>query len=145
MKGFKEFLFRGNIIELAVAFVIGSAFAKLVDVVVSNLVTPVINALGSPKTGGLAFLLRDDVPGSKVDIAAIINSFIVFTLTALIVYLVFVLPMKKFKELRNGGPLLEDPTEIELLTEIRDSLRHGGSAGTTGGATPMGGAPVDPR
>lgn len=126
LTGFREFILRGNVIELAVAVVIGSAFQKVVDTVVTNLVTPVINAAGNPQTEGLGFHLRPDMPqATYMDVSAIINALIVFLLTAAVVYFVFVLPMNKLAERRNRGeepeaePISED---VALLREIRDLL-----------------------
>ena len=136
-KGFKDFILRGNVIELAVAVVIGSAFQKVVDVVVTNLVTPVINAAGNPQTSGLGVSLRSDMAkATYMDFSAIINALIVFLLTAAVVYFVFVLPMNKMAERRNRGqepeaePIAED---VALLREIRDLLRR--ERGDLGGTT----------
>lgn len=127
LKGFKDFILRGNVIELAVAVVIGSAFQKVVDTVVTNLVTPVVNAAGNPQTSGLGMPLRPDMPEATfLDFSAIINALIVFVLTAAVVYFVFVLPMNKLAERRKEGvePEPEKPSEeILLLQEIRDLLR----------------------
>ncbi|WP_040159900.1 large conductance mechanosensitive channel protein MscL [Mobilicoccus massiliensis] len=127
LEGFKDFILRGNVIELAVAVVIGSAFQKVVDTVVTNLVTPVVNAAGNPQTSGLGIPLRPDMPKATfLDFSAIINALIVFVLTAAVVYFVFVLPMNKLAERRKEGvePEPEKPSEeILLLQEIRDLLR----------------------
>ena len=135
LKGFKDFILRGNVIELAVAVVIGSAFQKVVDTVVSKLVTPVINAAGNPQTEGLGFSIRPDMAAAtRIDLSAIINALIVFLLTALVVYFVFVLPMNKLAERRNRGeePQAEAVSEdIALLREIRDLLVAERATGTT--------------
>ncbi|WP_312720621.1 large conductance mechanosensitive channel protein MscL [Mobilicoccus sp.] len=135
LTGFKEFILRGNVIELAVAVVIGSAFQKVVDTVVTNLVTPVINAAGNPQTEGLGFSLRPDMAqATYMDVSAIINALIVFLLTAAVVYFVFVLPMNKLAERRNRGeepeaePISED---VALLREIRDLLESQRGTGTS--------------
>ncbi|GAB48707.1 large conductance mechanosensitive channel protein MscL [Mobilicoccus pelagius] len=127
LKGFKDFVLRGNVIELAVAVVIGSAFQKVVDTVVTSLVTPVINAAGNPQTEGLGFSIRPDMAkATYLDVSAIINALIVFLLTAAVVYFAFVLPMNKLAERRNRGqePEAEAVSEdVALLREIRDLLR----------------------
>src|SRR5699024_6018444 len=64
IQGFKEFILRGNVIDLAIAVVIGTAFFALIDAIVTNLVNPFIAALGSPDTGGLAFQLREGMPAT---------------------------------------------------------------------------------
>lgn len=128
IKGFKEFIMRGNVVDLAVAFVIGAAFAAVIDTVVSSIITPVLAAFGGAAAGGLGFQLVSGNAETYIDVAAIINAIIVFLLTALVVYLVFVLPMNKYNELRaRRSPVLaeviEVEREVELLEEIRDLLR----------------------
>ncbi|MDO5628295.1 MAG: large conductance mechanosensitive channel protein MscL [Mobilicoccus sp.] len=126
-QGFKDFILRGNVIELAVAVVIGSAFQTVVDTVVSSLLEPVINAAGSPDTGGLGFPIRPDMPTETyIDISTIINALIVFLITAAVVYFIFVLPMNKLAERRAKG-LEPEPEavsdDVALLQEIRDLLK----------------------
>lgn len=127
LQGFKDFILRGNVIELAVAVVVGTAFQKVVDTFVSAIITPLINAVGAPESTGLGFALRpDNAENTFINFSIIINALIVFILTAAVVYFVFVLPMNKLNERRARGvepepePLAED---IELLREIRDELR----------------------
>lgn len=125
LKGFKEFIMRGNVIDLAVAVVIGSAFAAVVDTVVTNLITPILNATGGAQVGGMKLPLRGaERPDAMIDFAAMINSVIVFLITAAVVYFIFVMPMNKFNEMRMRG--IEEPEEVgeELATlrEIRDLL-----------------------
>lgn len=122
MKGFKEFLFQGDVIDLAVAFVIGAAFTAVVKAFVDNIITPLLNAIGGAKSPGLGFRVN----GQLVDIGACISALITFVLTAALVYFLFVVPYKKFRERRGTGTLpTAEPTEVELLAEIRDSLRAG--------------------
>ena len=124
LKGFKEFIMRGNVIDLAVAFVIGAAFAAVVTTVVSSIVTPLLNAMGGAQASGLGFEIIDGNPATYMDFAAIINAIIVFLLTALVVYFALVVPMNKFNERRNRG--VEAPEEVSeeiaTLREIRDLL-----------------------
>src|SRR3954465_2409151 len=98
LKGFKEFIMRGNVLELAIAVVIGTAFATVVKTVVDNLVSPLIASLGGSNVNGLAFHIVDGNEKSLVDIGAIINAVIVFVLTAAVVYFVLVVPMKKIQD-----------------------------------------------
>lgn len=126
LKGFKDFIMRGNVIDLAVAVVIGGAFAAIVDTVVSSIINPVLNAAGGVNADGLGFRLVSDNPGTFIDLGAIINAAIVFLITAAVVYFIFVLPMNKFQERRARGhePEPEPPAEdIALLQEIRDLLK----------------------
>lgn len=127
IKGFKEFIMRGNVIDLAVAVVIGTAFQKVVDTFVSAIITPFLNALGGANSEGLGFRLRGDQAGTFINISTILNSLIVFLLTAAVVYFMFVAPMNTFKERRARGQVAAaDPTELELLAEIRDALKTRG-------------------
>lgn len=130
LQGFKDFILRGNVIELAVAVVVGSAFQAVVDTFVSAIVTPIINAAGSPESSGLGFSLRSDsaemAQNTFINFSTIINALIVFIITAAVVYFIFVLPMNKLAERRKKGvePEPEAPSEeIILLQEIRDELR----------------------
>ena len=125
MKGFKEFLFQGNIIDLAVAFVIGSAFAKVVDTFVNAILQPVLNVFaGVDAKDGWGFRLVSDNPHTFVNLSKIISALITFLLTAAILYFLFVLPYKKFRERRGSLPTAAQ-TETELLAEIRDALVTG--------------------
>lgn len=130
LKGFKDFLFRGNIVDLAVAVVIGTAFTALVSTFTKSLIKPVLNALGGKNAAsGLGFNLIADQDSTYVDLAAVINAIITFVITAAVVYFIFVLPSKKLQEALASGeePEPEGPSEdILLLREIRDAL--GGSA-----------------
>jgi len=137
IKGFKDFLLRGNVIDLAVAVVIGAAFTALVAAVTTNLIEPVLNALGGVETGSIGFYLNPDKPGSYINISAIVNAVITFVITALVVYFVFVAPMKKISDLaaKRKMPVKADPTEVQLLVEIRDLLRGQDAAPTGAGAT----------
>ena len=124
IKGFKEFLLRGNVVDLAVAVVVGAAFTALVAAVTANLIEPVLNALGGVDTGSIGFYVNPDKPESYINLSAILNAIITFLITALVVYFVFVAPMKKFQDLaaKKKVPVKADPTEVELLIQIRDLL-----------------------
>ena len=130
LQGFKDFILRGNVVELAVAVVVGSAFQKVVDTFVSSIVTPVINAAGSPESSGLGFSLRSDsadmAKNTFINFSTIINALIVFVLTAAVVYFMFIVPMNKLSERRARGQEPEPeavPEDILLLQAIRDELR----------------------
>jgi large conductance mechanosensitive channel len=133
IKGFKDFIMRGNIVDLAVAFVIGAAFAKMVSDFVGAIITPILNAFPGAKSNGWGFSLRGGElhDATLINISTILNSVIVFVITALVVYLLFVVPMNKLAERRKRGlePEPEAPAEdILLLQQIRDLLAaRGGS------------------
>ena len=129
IKGFKDFLMRGNVVDLAVAVVIGSAFAKVVDTFISNIITPLLATLGGQGTPGFGPTLRSGDAKTFMDFGGILNQLIVFVLTAAVVYFVVVVPMNRLMSMRKTGeePEPEAPSEeIILLTEIRDSLRTRG-------------------
>ena len=138
MKGFKDFIMRGNVLDLAIGVVIGGAFTALIDAFVSNLIQPVINVAGTPDTGGLAFQLRPGVDGTTMDIGALISAIISFLITAAVVYFVFVMPMAKAQAMarrKKGLPEFEeDPVaeDVQLLAEIRDLLKSNGAVANNG-------------
>lgn len=124
-KGFRDFIMRGNVIDLAVAVVIGAAFAKLIDAFTAAFITPLINSffylIGLTQGGEWGITLPGD---NLINISAIFNAIIIFVLTALVVYYVIVVPMNKAKD-RFGTATeeAEEPTAEELLAEIRDLLK----------------------
>ncbi|MGO2047983.1 MAG: large conductance mechanosensitive channel protein MscL [Brachybacterium tyrofermentans] len=126
MKGFKDFVMQGNVIDLAVGVVIGSAFTALIGAFVENLIQPIINVFGGGNVNGLAFKITND--STLVDIGAILSAIIAFLITAAVVYFVFVLPIshaRKIDRRRRGLPEEEETAiseDIALLTEIRDAL-----------------------
>lgn len=129
-KGFKEFVLRGNIVELAVAFVIGTAFATLVDTFVSGIIEPLLAALAPGQTRGFGFHLISGNEATFINVGTLLNAVIVFVLTAALIYFALVVPMNKLKEVREARaaargeePEPAAPTETELLTEIRDLLK----------------------
>jgi large conductance mechanosensitive channel len=128
IKGFKDFLLRGNIVDLAVAVVIGTAFTALVTKFTESFINPLIAATGSTDTGqGLGFEIRDGVQATFLDIGGFLNAVITFAITAAVVYFFVVVPMKKINEARQRGaePEPEGPSEdIALLREIRDALQR---------------------
>lgn len=125
LKGFKDFLMRGNIVELGVAFVIGTAFAALVKTFTDSFINPLIAAIGGANVNGLAWQIVDANKKSILDFGAIITGAITFVLTAAVVYFVIVVPFNKLQQRRKAGveEAAAEPTDTELLTEIRDLLR----------------------
>ncbi len=126
IKGFKEFLLRGNIVDLAVAVVIGTAFTALVTKFTESFINPLIAATGSSDTGqGLGFRLKGDDPKTFIAFGDFINAAITFAITAAVVYFFVVVPMKKLNEMRERGAVEEPsgpPEDVALLREIRDAL-----------------------
>ena len=126
LQGFKEFIMRGNVIDLAVGVVIGAAFTAVVTAFSDNIINPLVAALGGADFGGLGFRV---VPGNEatfVDFGAVITAIINFLLIAAVIYFLLVAPMNKLDEAqkrRKGiDPDEPEPTDTELLTEIRDLL-----------------------
>ena len=130
LQGFKDFVMRGNVIDLAVAVVVGAAFAAVVKAFADYVINPIIAALGGGNVHGLAFQLVDGNEKSIVDFGAVITAAITFLITMLVVYFVFVLPMNTWKERQaaKAGVVEEEeeklPTEQELLIQIRDLLER---------------------
>ncbi len=127
IQGFKDFILRGNIVELAIAVVIGTAFVALVASFTENIINPVLAAIGGGgDVPGLAFRLVSGNDATLVNVGALLGAVLQFLITAAVIYFVFVVPMNKLAELRSRGVIAaeEAPTpDIELLTEIRDLLR----------------------
>jgi large conductance mechanosensitive channel len=142
MKGFKDFVMQGNVIDLAVGVVIGSAFTALIGAFVANLIQPVVNVFGGTNVNGLSFKIISANEATRVDIGAVLSAVIAFLITAAVVYFVFVLPISQARKLdrrRRGLPEQEESAvseEIVLLTEIRDALAPRGGTMPAGGATP---------
>ncbi|WP_424184201.1 large conductance mechanosensitive channel protein MscL [Actinokineospora sp. G85] len=127
LKGFKDFLMRGNVIELSIAVIIGTAFTDVVKTVTSSLMQPLINSVGGTHfADGLGFKIITSNDKTFLDFAAVINAAINFVLVAAVVYFLIVTPMKKIQERRRRGEEAgpAEPTDVELLTEIRDLLRQ---------------------
>lgn len=124
IKGFKDFLMRGNVIDLAVAVVIGTAFTAIVTAVTANIIEPIIATLGGSNVNGLGFQIIDGNPKTTVDLGAVISAAINFAMIAAVVYFLIVLPFQTIQERRKRGqePGPAEPTDVELLIEIRDLL-----------------------
>ncbi|MBX9471607.1 large conductance mechanosensitive channel protein MscL [Microcella sp.] len=133
LKGFREFILRGNVIDLAVAVVIGAAFTAVVTAIVTAVINPLIGALFNAES--LAQALPVAIPTvsggeSILYFGAVIGALLNFIIVAAVVYFALVMPINHLKrqaeERRKAGePAVDDavpPTELELLAEIRDLL-----------------------
>ena len=129
LKGFKDFIMRGNVIDLAVGVVIGAAFTAIVTAFTDNIINPLINSVGGADFSGLGFNIIPGNDATMLDFGALLTAIINFLLIAAVVYFLIVAPMNKLDEQqkrRKGiDPDTKDPTEQELLTEIRDLLAEG--------------------
>lgn len=130
ISGFKDFILRGNVIELAIAVVIGSAFTALVGAFTANIVDPVLASVGSVDAPGWGFHLRSGDDATFVNIGAVVTAAVTFLITAAVVYFVFVLPMNRvsarLQALAGSEEPSEEPIPVDtaLLTEMRDLLRE---------------------
>ncbi|WP_297614384.1 large conductance mechanosensitive channel protein MscL [Nocardia sp.] len=121
-KGFKNFLMRGNVIDLAVAVVMGTAFTAIVTSVTKGLVEPLLATAGGNSEFGLGFQILADKPSTFVALGPIISAGINFVTVAAVLYFVLILPMTHLKSRLVKPTVKADPTELELLAEIRDLL-----------------------
>ncbi len=141
LKGFKTFVMRGNVVDLAIAVVLGAAFGAVVTAVVSDILTPFIAAIvGKPNFANLTFTINK----SQFHYGLVVNAIISFLSIALAVYAAVVYPLNKMAERRARGQApapTEVPDDIALLTEIRDLLAHQAAANGTPGVT-VPGAPT---
>lgn len=131
--GFKEFILRGNVVDLAVGVVIGAAFTGIVTSLVMNIFNPLIGAIFNAESLNRALIVTiPTFSGGKAEIlfGAFIASMINFLIVALVVYFAIVLPINqlaksafaKSKQEETATPADVPPTETELLIQIRDLL-----------------------
>ena len=137
LTGFKEFILRGNVIELAVAVVIGAAFTALINSLVTGLFNPLIALIfgKSDLTKVWAFTIGSD-PGTPFYPGIVLDALVKFLVIAAIVYLIIVLPLNTIAERRTRGvePEPEEvPADTLLLQEIRDLLSAQQGAGPSAG------------
>jgi len=122
LKGFKEFLMKGNVVDLAVAVVIGAAFTAIVKAFTDGIVNPLIARIGGKGELGLGFQIGDSGNAETfVNLGTVITAAINFVIIAAVVYFIIVMPYEKLKSLRSAQGE-ETQTEQELLAEIRDLL-----------------------
>ena len=137
LKGFKEFILRGNVIDLAVAVVIGASFTAIVNSIVSGVLNPAIGALFNAESLNDALVLSiptivdgEAGPEAQLLFGAVIGAVIQFLIVAVVVYFALVMPInylkkRAFQKKEEGVPPVHvdtPPTDLELLTEIRDLL-----------------------
>jgi large conductance mechanosensitive channel len=124
LKGFKEFVLRGNVIDLAIAVVIGAAFSAVVTALVKDLITPLIGAIiGKPDFSGWVVTVN----GSEFLIGDFLNALIAFILMAAAVYFFVVAPMNAWVARRRRGEAPADPTTKkcpECLSEVPIAARR---------------------
>jgi large conductance mechanosensitive channel len=115
LKGFKDFILRGNVLDLAVGIIIGAAFGAIVTSLVKDVITPMIGAIGG----------QPDFSAIKVGpvlLGNFLNAVVSFLFIAAALYFFIVLPVNKLSRKKEGAPPAPKE-EIVLLTEIRDLLK----------------------
>ena len=129
LKGFKEFIARGNVVEMAVGIIIGGAFKDIVDKFVTNILNPAIGAIFGQPDFTKSFILH--IGDSQILFGALLTAVINFLLIAFALYFFLVVPMnalaKRKKKAEDAAPK-EVSEEVQLLTEIRDALAKGDRA-----------------
>ena len=117
MKGFKEFLMRGNLVELAVAFIMGSTFAAVVKAFTAIVMDLIGKVFRVPNFSSAVV--------AGVSLGEFLTALFTFLVTAAVLYFAVVMPYNRLQERRKRGEVPADvePTQEELLTEIRDLLR----------------------
>ncbi|MDA0173507.1 large conductance mechanosensitive channel protein MscL [Solirubrobacter taibaiensis] len=123
LKEFREFILRGNVVDLAVAVAIGTAFTAVVNAFVASFITPLVAAVfGKEQFAGLLFTIN----GSEFTYGRFLNTLLTFLITAAVVFFLIVKPMNLFLQRRKDEEVTPEaaaPAEdVRLLTEIRDLL-----------------------
>ncbi|MEE1755828.1 large conductance mechanosensitive channel protein MscL [Streptomyces sp. SP18CS02] len=138
LEGFKAFLMRGNVIDLAVAVVIGAAFTNIVNSLVKGVINPVVGAFGTKNLENYRACLRepcrvsgsgDVISGVPIMWGSVLSATLSFLITAAIVYFLMVLPMAKYLARKAAHDRAKESvqetmeiSELEVLKEIRDVL-----------------------
>ncbi|MFJ9023622.1 large conductance mechanosensitive channel protein MscL [Streptomyces sp. NPDC102259] len=136
LQGFKAFLMRGNVVDLAVAVVIGAAFTNIVNSVVKGIINPLIGAVGTKNLDSYSSCLKgpctgtgDSATGVRILWGSVLGATLTFVITAAVVYFLMVLPMSKYlakaearRKAKEGTQEIIEVTELEVLKEIRDAL-----------------------
>lgn len=136
LEGFKTFLMRGNVIDLAVAVVIGAAFTQIVNSVVKGVINPVVGAFGTKELDSYSSCLKGscktvngEVDGIQILWGSVLSATLTFLITAAVVYFLMVLPMSKYlarraerEAAKEGAKEVVELTELEVLKEIRDAV-----------------------
>ena len=146
LKGFRDFILQGNVVELATAVIIGGAFTAIVTAFSDKIINPLIAAVGGADGPALQIPLKEGVPEATLDIGAVITAAINFLIVAAIVYFIIIVPMNKLNDLRKRGAPEEEvpPTTEDLLGDIREILRNQTASVAGPAQGPATDGPVDP-
>ena len=128
LKGFRDFLARGNVVDLAVAVVIGAAFTGLVTKFTDSIIQPLIDRIGAGKDASYGILKIDIGGGQTIDLNVLLSAAINFLLVAAVVYFLVVVPYNKLRS-KEKAEAAEDK-QLRLLTEIRDAVGGKDSRGS---------------
>ncbi|WP_137723498.1 large-conductance mechanosensitive channel protein MscL [Prescottella subtropica] len=139
LKGFKDFLLRGSVLDLAVAVVVGAAFTAIVTAFTSNIVNPLVAAIGGSNEYGWGKEIISGNPETFVNLGAVVTAIINFVIIAAVVYFVLIVPANHLKSrFTTPEEKAEEAldTEVELLTQIRDLLADGRGSVSDASAAP---------
>ena len=131
-KGFKDFLLRGNVLDLAVAVVVGAAFTAIVTSFTNNVINPLIAVAGGANDLGWGYQIIADNPATFINIGAVVTAVINFVIIAAVVYFILIVPANAAKKRFITEPADKKASEADLLIQIRDILE---SSLETNGAT----------
>ena len=124
LKGFRDFIARGNVVDLAVAVVIGASFAAVIKAFLDGLVNPLIAAIfGKPSLNDVGMF---QINNAQFSIGIVLTALVNFLLVAAAVYFVLIVPVNKLRERFVTEEEAVDAEEIALLKEIRDALKARG-------------------
>ncbi|GAA2546869.1 MULTISPECIES: large conductance mechanosensitive channel protein MscL [Streptomyces] len=135
-QGFKAFLMRGNVVDLAVAVVIGAAFTNIVNSVVKGVINPLVGAFGTKNLDSYSSCLKgpcegtgDAATGVRILWGSVLGATLQFLITAAVVYFLMVLPMARYlarmearRKAKESTQEIIEVSELEVLKEIRDAL-----------------------
>jgi large conductance mechanosensitive channel len=122
LKGFKNFIMRGSVVEVAVAFVVALAFSALITAFITYIINPLLAATVSGKKLGLGWLLRTGNPKTFVDVGSLIGAIISFVVFMAVIYFFIVVPYKAIQK-RRGQDAFGDPAPVRTCPEcLSDGL-----------------------
>ena len=122
IKELRDFLFQGNVAALAVAVVIGAAFSGVINSLVTDIFTPLLGIFGVPDFSTWAITIGSGNPPAQLMIGLFLNAVISFIVVAIAIFFIVVKPMQIIAARNKKAEPAAGPTEVELLTQIRDEL-----------------------
>lgn len=122
IKELRDFLFQGNVAALAVAVVIGAAFGAVINSLVKDIITPLLGIFGLPDFSTWAIAIGSGNPPAQLMVGVFLNAVINFVVVAIAIFFIVVKPMQIIEARNKKEEVAAGPTEVELLTQIRDEL-----------------------